>query len=409
MNIQEIEVSKINPAAYNPRIDLQSDDPEYQKLKKSIEEFGYIDPLIWNRQTGNLVGGHQRFKILLEGNPERLTVSVVNLDINREKTLNIALNKLEGGWDNEKLTNLVNELNTEEIELSGFGSKEIDDLLVNFDYDSDLDKNIKDIEFKADEERQKIKTPLTERGQVWQLGVHKLMCGDATKSADVAKLMCGDKANLVVTDPPYNVAVQSESINLNNSGRGTIMNDDMSEDEFKEFLNDYFKCTVDVMADDAAIYVFHGAAVQRIFEMALNCVGVEVRSQCIWMKNYPSFGFSQYRWQHEPIFYAHKRKKAPKWYGNRKQSTIWEVSRGDIGKYEHPTQKPLDLIAIPIRNSSRRGDIVIDFCGGSGSTLMTCEQLERECRMMEIDPKFCDVIIKRFELLSGKKAILLDS
>ncbi|HAA8924005.1 TPA_asm: DNA modification methylase [Listeria monocytogenes] len=425
MIIKEIEVSKINPAAYNPRIDLKPGDLEYQKLKKSIEEFGYIDPLIWNRQTGNLVGGHQRYKILLEGSPEKLTVSVVNLDLNREKALNIALNKIEGGWDNEKLAIIFNELSIDDVELSGFGNEEIDELLVKFNYNIDVDKNIEDDGFNAGKEVEKIDNPVVKLGQVWQLGPHRLMCGDATKIPDVSKLMNGEQANLVVTDPPYNVAVNSDSVSLTDSGRDKIMNDNMDEDDFKKFLDDYFQCTAEAMADNAAIYVFHGSSFQREFENAMNAADMEVRAQCIWVKNFPSFGFSQYRWQHEPIFYAHKRKKAPKWYGDRKQatvwrdsvlnndleelpSTIWEISRGDVGKYEHPTQKPLDLLAIPIRNSSKRGDIVIDFCGGSGSTLMTCEQLDRECRMMELDPKFCDVIIKRYELYTGKEVVLIE-
>ncbi|HDU1114175.1 TPA: DNA modification methylase [Listeria monocytogenes] len=422
MNIQEVEVNKINPAAYNPRIDLQPGDNEYEKLKKSIEEFGYIDPLVWNKRTGNLVGGHQRFKVLLEENPEKLTVSVVDLDINREKALNIALNKIEGGWDDEKLTVLLNDLGEEDIRLSGFDSQEVENLLVKFNYNVDSEKIIKDDGFDAGIEAQGIEKSVSKLGQVWRLGRHRLMCGDATNALDVAKLMDNEKANLVVTDPPYNVAVQSDATSLADSGRDKIMNDDMGEEEFKVFLNDYFKQTASAMAVDAAIYVFHGSTYQREFEDAMNAADIEVRSQCIWVKNYPSFGFSQYRWQHEPIFYAHKRKKAPCWYGDRKQSTVWrdsvlneklpatvwEIGRGDVGKYEHPTQKPLDLLAIPIRNSSKRGDIVIDFCGGSGSTLMTCEQLERECRMMELDPIFCDVIIKRYELYTGQKAILIE-
>lgn len=421
MIIQEIETSRINPAAYNPRVDLQPEDPEYEKLKRSIQEFGYIDPLIWNKRTGNLVGGHQRFKVLMETSPEKLTVSIVDLDDHKEKALNIALNKIGGQWDEMKLSELLYELEQEELKISGFESNEIEDLLTKHEYNLDTEKSVHDDGFDAGKEAKQIKEPRSKRGQLWKLGTHYLMCGDATCKEDVEILMQGEKADLVVTDPPYNVAVESHSRALEESGRSVISNDDMSVEEFDEFLRAYFARVSEIMNDAAAAYIFHGSSYQRGFENAMNAADIVVRSQCIWVKNNAGFGFSQYRWQHEPVFYAFKHKQAPSWYGNRKQttvwrdsilnedtapSTVWEISRDNVGDYEHPTQKPLDLLAIPIRNSSKRGDKVIDLCGGSGSTLLTCEQLERCCYMMEIDPVFCDVIIKRYEQYTGDKASL---
>ncbi|WP_239256671.1 site-specific DNA-methyltransferase [Listeria ilorinensis] len=422
MIIEEIPVSQINPAAYNPRIDLQAGDPEYEKLKKSIEEFGYIDPLIWNKRTGNLVGGHQRFKILSEKGFEKITVSVIDVELDREKALNIALNKISGDWDEDKLAELMNELSDGDLLLTGFDEAEIDELAIKHEYKLDVEKQVEDDHYNTEEEAKKIQEPETKRGQLWRLGGHFLMCGDATIADDVSTLMQGKKADLIVTDPPYNVAIQSDSKLLEESGRANIKNDDMSTDEFNVFLNKFFEQTAKIMQNSAAAYVFHGSSFQREFENALNNNGIIVRAQCIWVKNNAGFGFSQYRWKHEPVFYAFKKSNSPAWYGDRKQttvwrdsalndpapSTVWEISRDNNSDYEHPTQKPLDLLAIPIRNSSKRGDIVADLCGGSGSTMMSCEQLERTCYMMEIDPIFCDVIKKRFEKLTGKKAVLVE-
>lgn len=223
-----------------------------------------------------------------------------------------------------------------------------------------------------------------------------------------------------MTDPPYNVAVSSDSQELQESGRGKIMNDNMSDSDFDDFLTAVFNNYSASMNPSAAIYVFHGSSYQREFENAMNAAGIVVRSQCIWVKNNATFGWSQYRWQHEPVFYAFKKGAAPAWYGDRKQSTVWQddlledlpatvwrVNRDDTTKYYHPTQKPLSLIAIPVRNSSKRNDVVLDLFGGSGSTLMTCDQLERVCFTLELDQIFCDVIIERWEQATGNKAELI--
>jgi DNA modification methylase len=200
------------------------------------------------------------------------------------------------------------------------------------------------------------------------------------------------------------------------------MNDNMPAEEFAGFLHAVFEQYAAAMEPTAAIYVFHPSSYQREFEDAMNAAGIKVRSQCVWVKNVATFGWAQYRWKHEPVFYAHKKGKAPAWYGDRTQTTVWraglpvedplpesvwEVSKGDVTKYVHPTQKPLELLAIPIRNSSRLGDTVADFFGGSGSTLMTCDQLDRSCRTMELDPVFCDVIKLRYQAATGIEPVLV--
>lgn len=426
MIIETISVKDINPAPYNPRKDLRPGDEEYEKLKRSIQEFGYVEPLVWNKRTGNLVGGHQRLKILISEGATEVQVSVVDMDLDKEKALNIALNKISGDWDDEKLAVLLQELSDSSIgiELTGFEQEDLDDLLSNIPADTEVDDPVEEDDFDVEGAIENIKEPETNYGDVWKLGRHLLVCGDATKLEDIDKLMGSDKADLVITDPPYNVAVTSESKELSESGRDSIMNDDMSAAEFDSFLDGVFNSYERLMKDSAAIYVFHGSSYQREFENAMNKHGIVVRSQCVWVKNYPSFGWSQYRWQHEPVFYAYKKGKSPSWYGDRKQSTVWraglleevpepstvwEVSRGDVNKYVHPTQKPLELIAIPLKNSSKKNDIVVDLFGGSGSTLMTCEQAGRICRTMELDPIFCDVIKKRFYESTGIEPVLIKS
>lgn len=423
MDIRVISIDQINAAAYNPRVDLQPGDPEYEKLKRSIEEFGYVEPIVWNERTGNMVGGHQRHKIMVNelGHTE-LEVSVVNLDDEQERLLNLALNKVSGRWDEKALAQLLEDLQEAgaDMELSGFEGEEIEELIAGLPDIPDVDPQVFEDDFDVNQALEDIEEPETRRGDVWQLGPHLLMCGDATDPDDVARLMDGSKAALVVTDPPYNVDVESDSARLAEAGTNSIMNDNMPAEEFAGFLHVVFERYAGIMDPTAAIYVFHPSSYQREFEDAMESAGMLVRSQCIWVKNAMSYGWSQYRWQHEPVFYAHLKGKAPAWYGDRKQSTVWrsgldepepstvwEISRGDVSKYVHPTQKPLELLAIPIRNSSRPGDVVVDFFGGSGSTLLTCDQMGRICRTMELDPKFCDVIKKRYQAATGIEPVLL--
>lgn len=401
MHIKKMKLSDLKAAEYNPRVDLKPGMQEYEKLKQSILEFGFVDPPIYNIQTGNLVGGHQRVAVARElGLFNEIEVSVVNLPLNKEKALNVALNKISGQWDEEKLYVLLNELDDEAVSLTGFDTEEVDSLLDSFNYEEDIEKPIIEDDFQVNEFIENHPEAKTKMGELWKLGNHYLLCGDATKAADVEKLLQGKKANLVVTDPPYNVAVKSENKELNESGREKIMNDDMSDEEFNQFLTAVFNNYANAMENDSAIYVFHGSSYQREFENSMNAAGIVVRSQCIWVKNNATFGWSQYRWQHEPVFYAHKKKQAPSWYGDRKQTTIWQddlmedlpatiwkVPRDDVSTYYHPTQKPLSLIAIPVRNSSKRQDIVLDLFGGFRVIIMTQANSQVNTRVLELLPK----------------------
>lgn len=446
MEIRKIPVSQINPAAYNPRLDLKPGDPEYEKLKRSIDEFGYVEPCVWNERTGNLVGGHQRFKILLEKGEQEVLCSVVDLDDEREKALNIALNKISGNWDLPKLKDLLEELDTGniDIELTGFTEDEIADLMTQFHVEEETEED----DFDPDAEASEIKEPITKRGDVWVLGRHRLMCGDATFITDVEKLMDGADADMVFTDPPYNVNYEG--------GTGLkIQNDDMADDEFKQFLIDSFASMFAATKPGGGIYICHADSEGINFRTAMVEAGWLMKQCIIWVKDSLVLGRQDYQWRHEPILYGWKPGSRHQWFGGRKQTTVIEsdnvltvkpeadgsvlltVTVGvqsvvlRVPKYEvvyagndehtsiwrfekpsrnpdHPTMKPIGIPARAIQNSSRPGDIVLDLFGGSGSTLIAAEQTGRSGYLMELDPVYCDVIVRRWEKLTGQKGVLLD-
>ncbi|MFC6545935.1 ParB N-terminal domain-containing protein [Cohnella cellulosilytica] len=297
MIIQTIPIDRLNAAAYNPRVDLQPGDPEYEKLRHSIENFGYVEPIVWNERTGNIVGGHQRYKVLQARGDPAVEVSVVDLDDQQERLLNLALNKVSGRWDEEALARLLDELQAggAELDLSGFDADEIGELIAGLPTDTAVEEPVVEDDFDVGKALEQIQKPLTRRGDVWQLGRHRLMCGDATDQADVEQLMDRAKAALVVTDPPYNVAIESVSERLVEDGRGKIMNDDMPAEDFAGFLHAVFQRYADIMSATAAIYIFHPSRHQAEFEKAMNAAGIVVRNQCVWVKNAASFGWAQYR------------------------------------------------------------------------------------------------------------------
>lgn len=382
MIIEKIKVEQLIPADYNPRKDLQPGDSEYEKIKRSLEEFGYVDPVIWNKTTGRVVGGHQRLKVLASMGRTEVECVVVELDEEKEKALNVALNKISGDWDKEKLAVLMTDLDAADfdVSLTGFDAAEIDDL-----FKDTLRDGVEDDDFDVDEELQN--PPITMQGDIWLLGRHRLVCGDSTKKETFDKLMEDKKANLVVTDPPYNVDYEGSA--------GKIKNDNMNNDTFYQFLLDAFTNTEDALAKDGSIYVFHADTEGLNFRKAFEEAGFYLSGTCIWKKQSLVLGRSPYQWKHEPILFGWKKKGRHRWYSDRKQSTIWEFDKPKRNA-DHPTMKPIALIAYPIMNSSLTNSIVLDPFGGSGSTLIASEQTDRICYMIELDEKFCDVIAKRY-------------
>lgn len=382
MIIEKKNTKELLPADYNPRKDLKPGDKEYEKLKRSIEQFGYVEPVIWNQSTGRVVGGHQRLKVLIDMGMTEVDCVVVELSEEKEKALNVALNKISGEWDNDKLALLIADLQGADfdVSLTGFEPAELESL-----FREDTKNGVSDDDFDVEAELQK--PTISKSGDVWQLGNHRLICGDSTKTETYEMLMCGKKANLVVTDPPYNVNYEGSA--------GKIKNDSMDEDKFEQFLLDAYLNMEQNMSDDASIYVFHSDSHGLAFRKSFEAAGFYLSGCCIWKKQSLVLGRSPYQWQHEPVLFGWKKKGKHQWYTGRKESTIWEFDKPKKNG-DHPTMKPIPLVAYPIMNSSMSNCIVLDPFGGSGSTLIACEQTGRICHTIELDEKYCDVIVKRY-------------
>lgn len=382
MLIEKKNTADLLPADYNPRKDLKPGDAEYEKLKRSIEQFGYVEPVIWNKTTGRVVGGHQRLKVLMDMGMTEVDCVVVEMDEGKEKALNIALNKISGDWDKDKLALLIADLQGADfdVSLTGFEPAEIDDL-----FKDTLKDGIKDDDFDVGAELEK--PTMSKSGDIWILGRHRLICGDSTKAETYDLLMGSTKANLVITDPPYNVNYEGSA--------GKIKNDNMADDAFYNFLLDAYTQMHSAMADDASIYVFHADTEGLNFRRAFADAGFYLSGCCIWKKQSLVLGRSPYQWQHEPCLYGWKKNGKHQWYTGRKETTIWEFDKPKKNG-DHPTMKPISLLAYPIMNSSMSNSVVLDPFGGSGSTLIACEQTDRICYTVELDEKFCDVIVKRY-------------
>ena len=382
MIIEKKNTADLLPADYNPRKDLKPGDTEYEKLKRSIEQFGYVEPVIWNKTTGCVVGGHQRLKVLQDMGITEVDCVVVEMDLEKEKALNIALNKISGDWDKDKLMLLIADLQGSDfdVSLTGFEAAEIDAL-----FKDSVKDGVKEDDFDVAAELEK--PTVTKAGDVWHLGRHRLICGDSTKRDTFEQLMGNQQVNLVITDPPYNVNYEGSA--------GKIKNDNMADSAFYEFLLAAFRNTAAVMANDASIYVFHADTEGLNFRRAFADAGFYLSGTCIWKKQSLVLGRSPYQWQHEPVLYGWLKKGKHQWYTGRKESTIWEFDKPKKNG-DHPTMKPIPLLAYPIMNSSMSNCLVLDPFGGSGSTLIACEQTDRICYTIELDEKFCDVIVKRY-------------
>lgn len=404
MNIQKIKITELKPAEYNPRKDLKPEDIEYQKIKKSITEFGYVAPIIINNDM-TVISGHQRLKVLDELGYNEVECVIVELSKNKEKALNIALNKISGDWDNAKLEELLAELKETDIDLdiTGFSFDEVDNILKDI-------TGSKEDEFDIQQDLDEIDEPITKNGDIWILGKHKLMCGDSTQKEQVLCLMNNQEADMILTDPPYNVAVNDEdeeSLKVRHRRLDglKIKNDNMNETEFYNFLLDSFKNMYENVKYGGSVYVFHADTEGLNFRNAFKSCGFKLAQCLVWVKNTFVMCRQDYQWRHEPILYGWKEGKAHYFTDSRNQTTVLEFDK-PIKNEEHPTMKPIDLLAYLIKNSSKENELILDLFGGSGSTLIAAEQTNRKCYMMELDPKYCDVIIRRWEKLTGQKAEL---
>lgn len=376
--MQLVSVAKLVPYQNNARTHSPA---QIQKLRSSLREFGFVNPVIIDRDY-NVIAGHGRIAAAREeGITEVPCVFVDHLTEAQKKAYILADNRMamDAGWDEELLRVELEALEEMGFDLgmTGFDEKELAELFPT--------EEAKEDDFDVDAELQK--PTFTKSGDVWTLGRHRLVCGDSTKEETYAALMDGIKANLVITDPPYNVNYEGSA--------GKIKNDNMANDKFYEFLLAAFQNMESVMAPDASIYVFHADTEGLNFRRAFADAGFYLSGCCIWKKQSLVLGRSPYQWQHEPVLYGWKKNGKHQWYTGRKETTIWEFDKPKKNG-DHPTMKPIPLLAYPIQNSSMANSVVLDPFGGSGSTLIACEQTDRVCRTIELDEKFCDVIVNRY-------------
>ena len=383
--LKVLPVSVLKPAEYNPRKKLKKGDKEYEKIKKSIEEFGFADPLVVNADM-TIVGGHQRLTVATDLGFTEVPCAIVDIDKTREKALNIALNKITGAWDDTLLAQLLEDLKNSDFDtmITGFEPPEMDQLMSKV-----YDKEVKDDDFDVDEE---LKQPsFSKLGDIWHLGRHRIICGDSTKPETYERLMEGEKANLLLTDPPYLVAYSNTS--------GSIKNDNLSDQEGYEFLKNAFQCFKDNLSDDSACYVFYATSKSRVFYDAFEDAGFRVSCGLVWRKDRLVLSRTDYQQNFEPVIYGWKKDGRHSWYGDRKQTTCFDFDRPKSSKKDgegHPTAKPVPLMAYLIKQSTMTNGIVLDGFHGSGSTMIACEELGRICRAAELDEKFVDVQVKRW-------------
>ena len=379
---QLVDINKLVPYANNARTHNKE---QILKLRSSLREFGFVNPVIIDKAY-NVLAGHGRIEAAKEeGIAEVPCVYADHLTEAQKKAYILADNRmaLDAGWDEELLSVEMQELQELGFDLSmtGFDEKELTDLL---GVDADGEAKEDDFDLSAALE----KAAFVQRGDIWTVGRHKLMCGDATSVEDVSALMGDTKANLILTDPPYGVSFKSAS-------GLTIENDSMKNEEFYNFLLSAFKCMADHLEKGGVAYVFHADTEGLNFRRAFIDAGFHLAGCCIWVKDSLVLGRSDYQWQHEPVLYDFMQNGKHHWYSDRKQTTIWHFDKPKRNA-NHPTSKPLDLLGYPIGNSTQENGVVMDTFGGSGSTLMACEQMNRICYTMELDEKYASVILRRY-------------
>lgn len=383
------EMKMINTKELVPYVNnARTHSPEQiNKLRSSLREFGFVNPIIIDKDKTVLAGHGRLMAAKEEGIEEVPCVLVDYLTEAQKKAYILADNRYaeDAGWDEEMLRLEIEALEGMDFNLglTGFDEDEIADL-----FDTDNTSDVEDDDFDLEEALEQ--AAFVKQGDIWTVGRHRLMCGDATKKEDVEKLMEDKKANLIVTDPPYGVSFKS-------SDGLSIKNDNLKEGEFYNFLLSAFKNMADFLEKGGSAYVFHADTEGLNFRKAFIDAGFHLSGCCIWVKNSLVLGRSDYQWQHEPVLYGFLKNGKHYWSKNagRKQTTIWNFDKPKKNS-NHPTSKPLDLLSYPIGNSSHENAIVIDTFGGSGSTLMACERTNRICNTMELDEKYASVILRRY-------------
>lgn len=396
--LQKIKLSELNPAPYNPR-KISSD--ALGRLTKSLHELGNLQPITWNAKTGNIVGGHQRLKCYQALGKDEVEVWAVWLDEAQEKAANIALNKLSGEFDLPQLKDILEELDTGEIDLdiTGFGADELADLMEQTKPEIEEDE-VPEVPVEA----------ITKPGDLWLLGEHRLLCGDATKEPDLERLMDGSQADLLITDPPYGVSYSEKNKFLNAISRGNciqkpIENDHMTAENMNEFWDKVLKNAHKFCNNKSSYYIFSPQGGDLMMMMSIKSANFQLKHMLVWVKNNHVLGRCDYHYKHEPVFYGWKEGGTHNFYGGSSCFSVLNFDKPQKSDL-HPTMKPVALVSHLIGNSTKQGDLLIDLFLGSGTSLISAEQSGRKCYGMEISPNYCDVIVKRWENLTGKKAVL---
>ncbi|RFD78325.1 lactate dehydrogenase [Gardnerella vaginalis] len=383
------DVSELIPYVRNARTHSEA---QVSQIAASIREFGFLSPILV-AEDNTILAGHGRLAAAQKLGLKKVPcVKENHLTETQKRAYIIADNKLSlnAGWDNELLAVELSELEGADfnLDLLGFDEAELSSI---FDADKDVNEDDFDVEKELEE------PCFSKTGDMWTLGKHRVICGDATKLETFKTLLEDTKVNLVVTDPPYNVNYEGAA--------GKIKNDNMEDDKFYQFLFNSFVNMEQAMADDASIYVFHADTEGLNFRKAFQDAGFYLSGCCIWKKPSLVLGRSPYQWQHEPCLYGWKKKGKHKWYAGRKETSVWEFEKSKKNA-DHPTMKPIALLAYPIKNSSMTNSLVLDPFAGSGSTLIACEQTGRICYAIELDEKYCDVIVKRYiEQVGNDKSV----
>lgn len=386
-----LRLDEIKPYNKNPR----KNEKAVEKVANSIKEFGFKQPVVVDKDK-TIIAGHTRYQASIKLGLQNVPVIIADdLTEDQVKAYRIADNRVaqESEWDIDLLKMELKDLKDIDYNLleTGFNQDELDKILqLEVEGLTDEDEVPEDVE------------PIVEKGNIWQLGNHRLMCGDSTILNNYEKLLRENKADLLITDPPYNVNYEGKDKN-----KLTIKNDSKNDDDFLQFLTDAFiNCAINLKLG-CSFYIFHSDWYGLEFRQSIKNSDLELKQNLIWEKNSMVMGRQDYQWQHEPCLYGWKRGASHSWYSDRKQTTIIKYDRPSKSKL-HPTMKPVGLIEYLIKNSSKQEDIILDPFLGSGTSLMACEKQGRICYGIELDPKYCDVIIKRWENFTGKKAELIN-
>ena len=398
MEIKQLELKDLIPYANNPRKKQAVD-----KVASSLKEFGWQQPIVVNEENV-IIAGHTRYqaaqKLGFTKVPVQIAKGLTDAQVKAYRILDNRANQ-DALWDDELLKIEVQDLDKMDIDLAltGFDDKELDKLLY------EEKEGLTDEDAVPEEVEPRVK-----QGELWQLGNNRLLCGDSTNEADVAKLMDNQSADLIFTDPPYGMsygggrAAGSSKKGDRVKAHGMIINDDLRGDALFNLVSIALTLSKQYSKIGSSSYICFNYKNYAVFEKAVTQAGYDVSNCIVWDKKSIGLGMANYRPQHEFIFYC----KGDQWLGNKSQSDIWQISRGNTSGYKHPTQKPVELIEKAILNSSKSEDLVLDLFGGSGSTLLACEKTKRRSNLMDLDPKYCDVIIKRWEDYTGQTAQLLE-